>query len=79
LGRAIGEQVKRADGQLPELAPAFRAVEPPADSQPAYSELEAKLEEEVDKAATHAFSESFLMAGAFALLSLVPIGMGWRR
>jgi MFS family permease len=79
LGRAIGEQIKRADGQLPELAPAFRAVEPPADSEPAYRELETKLEEEVDKAATHAFSEAFLMAGAFALLSLVPIGVGWRR
>ena len=79
LARAIGEQIKRADGRLPDLSPAFRDVEPPADARPEYRRLETELEEEVDKAATHAFSESFLLAGALALLSLVPIGVGWRR
>jgi MFS family permease len=79
LARAIGERIKRADGRLPDLAPAFRNVEPPQDARPAYRRLETDLEEEVDKAATHAFSESFLLAGALALLSFVPIGLGWRR
>jgi MFS family permease len=79
LARAIGEQIELADGQLPDLSPAFRAVAPPADARAAYRRLETDLEEEVDKAATHAFSESFLLAGALALLSLVPIGLGWRR
>jgi MFS family permease len=79
LARAIGDQIKAADGQLPDLAPAFRAVEPPTGSRPGFHKLEADLEEEVDKAATHAFSESFLLAGALALLSLIPIGLGWRR
>jgi MFS family permease len=79
LGRAIAAEIRRADGQLPDLAPAFRAVEPPADGRAAYQRLKADLEEEVDKAATHAFSESFLLAGLLALLSLIPIGLGWRR
>jgi hypothetical protein len=79
LARAIGDQIKAADGQLPDLAPAFRAVEPPTGSRPGFHKLEADLEEEVDKAATHAFSESFLLAGALPLLSLIPIGLGWRR
>jgi MFS family permease len=79
VARSIGDQIKEADGQLPDLEPAFRAVEPPAGGGPALKQLEADLEEEVDKAATHAFSESFLLAGALALLSLIPIGLGWRR
>ena len=72
-----GDRASRRE--LPDLSPAFRAVEPPADARPEFGRLETELEEEVDKAATHAFSESFLLAGALALLSLVPIGVGWRR
>ena len=36
LARAIGEQVERADGRLPDLSPAFRDVEPPAGARPEY-------------------------------------------
>lgn len=79
LAQAIGERIKRADGRLPDLSPAFRDVEPPAEARPEYRRLESELEEEVDKAATHAFSESFLLAAALALLSLVPIAVEWRR
>ena len=79
LGRSIADQIRRADGRLPELSRAFRAVEPPETARPAYRRLQTDLEEEVDKAATHAFSESFLLAGALALLALAPIGLGWRR
>jgi MFS family permease len=79
LARAIGEEIERAGGRLPELSAAFRAVEPPAGMERQYGRLEAQLEEEVEKAATHAFSASFLLAGALALLSLVAIGVGWRR
>lgn len=79
LARAIGERITRADGRLPDLSPAFRQVGAPADAEREYRRLETQLEEEVEKAATHAFSESFLLAGVLALLSLVPIGIGWRR
>ncbi len=79
LARAIGEQIERADGRLPDLSPAFRDVEPPAEARPEFRRLQTELDEEIDKAATHAFSESFLLAGALALLSLIPIGVRWRR
>jgi hypothetical protein len=79
IAKAIGRQIDRADGRLPDISPAFRAVEPPANRGPAYRTLETDLEEEVDKAATHAFSEAFLLAGALALLSLIPLAMRWRR
>jgi MFS family permease len=79
LAVEIGRQIEAADGRLPDLAPAFRRADKPPGSDAEYARLEKRLEEEVDKAATHAFSESFLLAGALALLSLVPIGLLWRR
>jgi hypothetical protein len=89
LGAAIADEVERADGRLPDLAPAFRAVTPPPEGRAEYRRLRADLAEELDKAATHAFSTVFLMAGALALLAIVPIGLGagpssgvrapWRR
>jgi hypothetical protein len=74
LGAAIGEQIDRADGRLPALSPAFDAVTPPPEGRVEYARLERRIAEELDKAATHAFSAVFLIAGGIALLALVPIG-----
>jgi MFS family permease len=76
LGSAVGEQIEGADGRLPELAPAFDTVTPPPQARRDYAQLEAQLREEVDKAATHAFSTVFMIAGAIALLAVVPIALG---
>jgi MFS family permease len=73
LGAAIGEQIDRSGGRLPDLSPAFDAVTPPPEARADYARLEAGLADEVDKAATHAFSLVFLIAGALALLAAVPI------
>jgi MFS family permease len=79
LATEIGRRIEAADGQLPELGAAFGAVRPPPGAKDVYERLERDLEEEIDKAATRAFSTSFLAAGALALLSLVPIGIArWR-
>ena len=79
VASAVAERIERADGRLPDLGPAFEAVEPPPGARGDLARLERGLEEEVDKAATHAFSSSFLVAGGLALLSLVPIWLGRRR
>jgi predicted MFS family arabinose efflux permease len=76
LGDAIADRIERAGGRLPDLAPAFDALTPPAEARPEYERLEARLAEEVDKAATHAFSLVFLIAAAIALLAVVPIAAG---
>ena len=52
---------------------------PAPQSRAELRRLEQRLESEVDKAATHAFSSAFLVAGALALLALVPIALGGRR
>jgi hypothetical protein len=41
--------------------------------------LRSRIEDEIDAAATHAFSASFLIAAAFALLALIPIAIARRR
>ena len=75
LGDAIAEQIEAAGGRIPDLAPAFGAVEPPPEAGPAYAELQDQLAGELDKAATHAFSGVFLIAAGLALIALVPIAL----
>jgi MFS family permease len=76
LGDAIGERLDAADGRLPDLAPAFDSIAPPPEARAEYARLERDLVEEVDKAATHAFSGVFLIAGGLSLLAVVPIVVG---
>ena len=78
LGAAVGEQIERANGRLPDLAPAFDAVTPPAEARADYAHLERQLADEVNKAATHAFSWGFLVAAGLALLAIGPIAMSGR-
>jgi hypothetical protein len=75
LGEAVAEQIERADGRLPNLAPAFDAVTPPGEGRQEYAELESRLAEEVDKAATSAFSPVFLIAAGLALVAVVPVAL----
>jgi hypothetical protein len=75
LGAAVAEQIERADGRLPNLAPAFDAVTPPEVARAEYAQLESRLAAEVDKAATSAFNPVFLIAAGLALLAVVPVAM----
>jgi MFS family permease len=76
LGTAIAEQVERAGGRLTDLSPAFAEVAPPPEGRAEYARLEQELSDEVDKAATSAFSTVFLVAAALALLAVLPIVLG---
>lgn len=50
-----------------------------ADDDPAYSDLAADLQDQLDRAATNAFSRSFLVAALLGLVALVPILAGRRE
>jgi hypothetical protein len=41
--------------------------------------LRDDIVDEVERAATHAFSASFLISAAFAFAALIPIGLARRR
>jgi MFS family permease len=72
LADEIATRLAELDGRLPDLEPAFAAVRPRAGERTAYAALEDDLRDQVDRAATHAFSASFLVAAGLALLGLVP-------
>ncbi len=73
LAAALAEQIDLADGRLPEIGPAFDAVEGPSGEEQAYAQLEADIDDQLERAATSAFSWPFLAAAALAALALIPI------
>ena len=79
LADRIAKQIQAEGDKVPIIAPAFE----PLPSDPAKRvetvALRARIEDEVDAAATHAFSASFLIAAAFAVAALIPIAIARRR
>jgi len=73
LAVALDQRVDATPGRLPDLGPAFAALDPPPAERPALRRLRAGLEEELDRAGTAAFARSFLVAAALAALTLVPV------
>jgi MFS family permease len=63
------------EGELPDVAAAF---EDRPDTEE-YHSLLATLEDQLERAVTHAFSTSFLVAAALALAALVPLALGRRE
>jgi hypothetical protein len=79
LGTRLAARLGAQKGRVPVIAPAFE----PAPSNPAdrasWDSLHADLQDQLDRAATHAFSTSFLVAAGFGLAALLPIGLARRR
>lgn len=73
LATALGEGIQAADGRLPDVRPSFAAVTPAEGDEEAYAELEADVVDQIERAATNAFSLPFLAAALFAVLALIPI------
>lgn len=73
LAAALGERIETADGRLPDIEPAFEAVPPAPGDEAAYVQLENDIQDQLERAATSAFSWPFLVAALLAGLALVPI------
>jgi len=73
LATALGDGIEAADGRVPEVATAFASVPPAPGEAAAYAQLEAEIEEQVERAATSAFSWPFLATALMAALALIPI------
>jgi hypothetical protein len=76
LGRAVADEVRRKGGRLTDLSPAFARSTPPPEGRAEYARLQSRLADEVDRAATSAFSTVFLVAAGLALLAVGPIVAG---
>jgi hypothetical protein len=79
LAQRLGDQLSAERGKVPVVHPAFDPLPTDPGERAAALRLESTLQDELDRAATHAFSDSFLIASGFALAALVPIGLARRR
>jgi hypothetical protein len=73
LARRLGDQLSREHDRVPDLHPAFTGLQPAPGERPAAEQLERDLNEQLERAATQAFRNSFLIAAALALIALIPM------
>src|SRR3954452_21547434 len=79
LAQGLGDRLTAERGRVPDLHPAFATLRVGADERPAAEQLERNLNDQLERAATRAFRDSFLIAAGLALMALVPlIAMGRR-
>ncbi|MEY9930817.1 MFS family permease [Catenulispora sp. GP43] len=79
IARGLADQLKQDSGRVPDLDPAFAGLSVPAAEKPAAAQLEHNLDVQLERAATHAFRNAFLIGAALALvalLSLIPSRRG---
>ena len=75
IARALGDQLVGERGQVPDLHTAFAALDLDPELRPAAEQLERDLDEQLERAATHAFRDSFLIGAGLALLALLVLLM----
>lgn len=76
IARGLADRLKQDSGRVPDLNPAFEQLHVPAAEQPAAAQLERDLNLQLERAATHAFRNAFLIGAALALsalLALIPL------
>jgi predicted MFS family arabinose efflux permease len=78
LAQRISDRLEEERGKVPVLDPAFKPLPEDPDQRDAVEQLQDDLQDQLDRAATHAFSASFLIAALLALIALVPIAIGRR-
>jgi MFS family permease len=75
LGSSLAEQIDIQGDQVPDVAPAFEPLPTDPVERDVYEDVLTQIEDQLDRAATHAFSSSFLISALFGLLALIPIGL----
>lgn len=73
VAKALGEELSNQEGQVPDLTRAFATLSFGAADRPAAAALERDLDAQLERAATRAFRDSFLIGAALALLALLTV------
>ena len=63
---------------MPTIGPAFEPLPADPTERAEVVQLQAELQDQLDRGATHAFSTSFLIAALLGLVALLPIGLARR-
>jgi MFS family permease len=78
LGEKLAAQVKEQGDRVPDLSPAFEPMPTDPEERDQYEAILSGIDQQLKKAATKAFSLSFLISALFGLLALIPIGTSRR-
>ncbi len=72
LAEGLDRELADESGRVPDLHPAFEGVLLAPGDQSAGVALERALDDQLERAATRAFRDAFLLAAALALLAILP-------
>ncbi len=79
VAQALGRQLAHQQGRVPDLRPAFATLSLDPSERPAAATLERDLRAQLERAATRAFRDSFLVGAGLALLALLAVIAPRRR
>ena len=71
--------VEQAVERIPDLAPVFDSITPRPEDRADYVALEDQLNDQLRRASSASVVRSFLIAGLFGLLALLPISVARKR
>jgi len=78
LAQRIETRLEGERGKVPTIGPAFEPLPSDPEERDEVVQLREELQDQLDRAATHAFSASFGLAALLGLLALLPIGLARR-
>jgi len=78
LAQRIEDRLEGERGKVPTIGPAFEPLPSDPEDRADVLRLREELQDQLDRAATHAFSPSFGLGALLGLLALVPIGLARR-
>jgi MFS family permease len=73
VAQALGRELSDQRGQVPDLHRAFATADLDPEDRPAAAELERDLDAQLERAATRAFRDSFLIGAGLAVLALLTV------
>ncbi|NUR61495.1 MAG: MFS transporter [Catenulispora sp.] len=82
IAQGLADRLKEDQGRVPDLDPAFAKLSVPAVEKATAAQLERDLNVQLQRAATHAFGNAFLIGAGLALtalLFLIPLRRGGVR
>lgn len=79
VAKALGGELTQQEGKVPDLRRAFTTLDVAPEERPAVRQLEKDLDAQLERAATRAFRDSFLIGAGLALLALLTMFVPGRR
>jgi hypothetical protein len=79
VAEALGRELTAQQGRIPDLHRAFATADLDPEERPAAARLERDLDEQLERAATRAFRDSFLFGAGLALVALLTVVAPRRR